>query len=68
MEFTKSKDPEQRTADPRIKKMQEISRQEREKWTVAYKRNESEKHALDTVEETTKAGELANDESITVRT
>ncbi|KYN12647.1 hypothetical protein ALC57_15375 [Trachymyrmex cornetzi] len=61
MEFTKPEDPEQRTADPWIKKMQEISRQEREKWAT-YRRNV--KLTLDDVEETTKAGKLTNDESI----
>ncbi|XP_039312669.1 uncharacterized protein LOC120359398 [Solenopsis invicta] len=65
MEFTKPEDPEQGTADPRIKKTQEISRQEREKW-AAYRRNV--KLTLDNVEETTKAGKLTNDESITVKT
>jgi len=64
MEFTKP-DPEQRMVDPWIKKMQEISRQEREKW-AAYRRNV--KLTLDNVEETTKTGKLTNDESITVRT
>lgn len=64
MEFTKLEDPEQRTEDPWIKKMQEISRQEREKW-AAYRRNV--KLTLDNVEETTKAGKLTNDESIPVR-
>lgn len=63
MEFTKPEDPGQRMADPWIKKMQEISRQEREKW-VAYKRNESGK--LDSVEETTKTNRLANNELINV--
>lgn len=67
MEFTKPENPEQRIADPWIKKMQEISRQKREKW-VPYKRNENEKLALDNVEETTRANKLTNDESITVRT
>ncbi|XP_067205641.1 cylicin-1-like [Linepithema humile] len=67
MEFTKPEDPEQRVADPWIKKMQEISRQEREKW-AAYKRNENGKLALDNVEETTKASKLTNDESITILT
>lgn len=67
MKFTKPEDPEQRVADPWIKKMQEISRQEREKW-AAYKRNENGKLALDNVEESTKASKLTNDESITVRT
>lgn len=52
-------------ADPWIKKMQEISRQEREKW-AAYRRNV--KLTLDNVEETTKAGKLTNDESIAVST
>lgn len=65
MEFTKPVDSEQRMADPWIKKMQEISRQEREKW-AAYRRNV--KLTLDNVEETTKAGKLTNNESITVRT
>lgn len=51
--------------DPWIKKMQEISRQEREKW-AAYRRNV--KLTLDNVEETTKAGKLTNDESIAVST
>ncbi|XP_028049986.2 uncharacterized protein LOC114255461 [Monomorium pharaonis] len=63
MEFTKPEDPEQRMADSWIKKMQEISRQEREKW-AAHRRNM--KLTLDNVEETTKAGKLTNDESITV--
>lgn len=63
MEFTKPQ--EQRMADPWIKKMQEISRQEREKW-AAYRRNV--KLTLDNVEETTKAGKLTNDESIAVST
>ncbi|KYN43367.1 hypothetical protein ALC56_02093, partial [Trachymyrmex septentrionalis] len=63
MEFTKPEDPEQRTADPWIKKMQEISRQEREKW-AAYRRNV--KLTLDNVEETTKAGKLTNNESISI--
>ncbi|XP_018356750.1 PREDICTED: LOW QUALITY PROTEIN: uncharacterized protein LOC108757010 [Trachymyrmex septentrionalis] len=63
MEFTKPEDPEQRTADPWIKKMQEISRQEREKW-AAYRRNV--KLTLDNVEETTKAGKLTNNESISL--
>lgn len=67
MEFTKPEDPEQRTADPRIKKMQEIRRQEREKW-AGHKRNENGELALDNVEETTKASELTSDESITVKT
>ncbi|KAM0733280.1 hypothetical protein ACS0PU_012829 [Formica fusca] len=64
IEFTKPENPEQRIADPWIKKMQEISRQKREKW-VPYKRNENEKLALDIVEETTRANKLTNDESIT---
>ncbi|XP_025263581.1 uncharacterized protein LOC112637651 [Camponotus floridanus] len=64
MEFTKPEDPEQRIADPWIKKMQEISRQKREKW-VPYKRNENEKLTLDNVEETTRANKLRDDESIT---
>ncbi|KAL6449117.1 hypothetical protein ACFW04_000666 [Cataglyphis niger] len=64
MEFTKPENPEQRIADPWIKKMQEISRRKREKW-VSYKRNENEKLALDNVEETTGANKLTDDESIT---
>ncbi|XP_072745284.1 uncharacterized protein [Anoplolepis gracilipes] len=67
MKFTKPEDLEQRIADPWIKKMQEISRQKREKW-VPYKRNENEKLALDNVEETTRANKLTNDESITIPT
>jgi len=65
MEFTKPEDPEQRMADPWIKKVQKISRQEREKWAT-YRRNV--KLTLDNVEETTKAGKLTNNESILVRT
>lgn len=67
MEFTKPEDPEQRAADPWIKKMQEIRRQEGEKW-AGYKRNENGELALDNVEETARASELTNDESITVKT
>ncbi|XP_071563337.1 uncharacterized protein [Temnothorax nylanderi] len=63
MEFTKPEDSEQRMANPWVKKMQEISRQEREKW-AAYRRNV--KLTLDNVEETTKAGKLTNDKSITL--
>lgn len=48
VEFTESEDPEQRAADPWIKKIQEITRQEREKWAV-YKRNESVRPTLDSV-------------------
>ncbi|XP_032680379.1 uncharacterized protein LOC116848415 [Odontomachus brunneus] len=65
MEFTKPEDPEQSVADPRIKKMQEIRRQEREKW-AGHKRNENGELVLDNVEETTKASELRSDESITM--
>ncbi|EZA53382.1 hypothetical protein DMN91_004964 [Ooceraea biroi] len=65
MEFTKLEDWGQRMADPWIKKMQEISRQEREKW-AAYKRKESGKLALDSVEETTKTNRLANNELISI--
>ncbi|KAL0104412.1 hypothetical protein PUN28_017263 [Cardiocondyla obscurior] len=61
-EFTKPEDSERRMADPRIKKMQEISRQEREKWAA---RKRSVKLTPDNVEETTKAGKLTNNESIT---
>lgn len=65
MKFTKPEDPEQRMADPWIKKMQEISGQAREKW-AAPRRNV--KFTFDNTEETTKAGKLTNDESITVKT
>ncbi|XP_020287042.1 myb-like protein X [Pseudomyrmex gracilis] len=61
-EFTKSEDPERRMANPRVKKMQKISRQGEEKW-AEHKRNGNGKLAL---EETTKASKLANDESITL--
>ncbi|XP_011143493.2 glutamic acid-rich protein [Harpegnathos saltator] len=65
-EFTKAEDPGQRATDPRIKKMQEIRRQEREKWP-GRKRDEENGRlgVLDIVEGTTRASELARDESIT---
>lgn len=67
-EFARAEDPEQRAADPRIRKMQEISRQKGEKW-ASYKRNGSGgKLAHDDVAGTARADELTNVGSIAVRT